>query len=72
MMWLWTAHRTAYDYSMGSDWDNRWRTGGAGPEVIAEAKIDAQSLLEGIQRFVSEKIQRFEKITAGAKESAEV
>lgn len=72
MMWLWTAHRTAYDYSMGSDWDNRWRTGGAGPEVIAEAKIDAQSLLEGIERFVSEKIQRFEKITAGAKESAEV
>ena len=40
--------------------------------MIAEAKIDAQSLLEGIERFVSEKIQRFEKITAGAKESAEV
>lgn len=59
MMWLWTAHQTSYNYAMGSDWDNRWRTGGSGDEIIEEAHLDAKHLLEGIQHFVAEKDQRF-------------
>jgi transketolase len=59
MMWLWTAHQTSYKYAMGSDWDNRWRTGGSGEEVIAEARIDAESLLAGINKFVAEREERF-------------
>jgi transketolase len=59
MMWLWTAHRTSYDYAMGSDWDDRWRTGGSGPEIVREAKLDPESLMAGIRRFVDEREQRF-------------
>ncbi|MDP6963228.1 MAG: transketolase, partial [Planctomycetota bacterium] len=64
MMWLWTAHQTAFKYSMGSDWDDRWRTGGAGDEVIAEAKIDADSLLAGINKFVADRDSRFAAASA--------
>jgi len=66
MMWLWTAHKTSFDYAMGSDHDDRWRTGGSGPEIIAEAKIDPASLLEGIGRFAKERDQRFEAASAPA------
>jgi transketolase len=38
-------------YSLTSDWDNRWRTGGLEPEVIAEAHLDPESIFGAIQRF---------------------
>ena len=50
-MWLWTAHSDAFKYSMGSDWDDRWRTGGSLEEIIVEAKLDPKSLWSGLQRF---------------------
>ncbi|TAH34445.1 MAG: transketolase [Planctomycetota bacterium] len=62
-MWLWTAHRTAYDYAMGSDWDNRWRTGGSVDEVVQEAHLDPAHLLEGIRRFAAERDQRLQSIS---------
>jgi len=58
-MWLWTAHKTSYAYAMGADWDDRWRTGGSGEEVIAEAHLDTESLRKGIQRFVVDREARF-------------
>ena len=58
-MWLWTSHKTSYAYAMGSDWDDRWRTGGSGEEVIAEAHLDTESLRNGIQRFVADREARF-------------
>jgi transketolase len=39
------------EYSMTSDWDNQWLTGGLEPDVIAEAHLDAPSILAGITRF---------------------
>lgn len=59
MMWLWTAHQTSFEYAMGSDWDNRWRTGGSGEEILEEAHLDPKSLLEGIKHFVADRDQRF-------------
>jgi transketolase len=53
-MWLWTANRASYDYAMGPDHDQRWRTGGSVDEIIAEAKLDPSSLQEGLSRFVAE------------------
>jgi transketolase len=43
------------EYSMTSDWDNQWLTGGLEPDVIAEAHLDPASILEGIQRFARER-----------------
>jgi len=63
-MWLWTAHQTSYAYAMGSDWDDRWRTGGSGDEIREEAHLDPAHLLEGIQRFVDEREARWEAASA--------
>ena len=45
-------------YSLTADWDNQWLTGGTEPDVIAEAHLDAQSILAGITRFANEREQR--------------
>lgn len=64
MMWLWTAHQTSFKYAMGPDWDNRWRTGGSGNEVLEEAHLDEKSLLEGINGFVADRAKRFAAASA--------
>jgi transketolase len=49
------------EYSMTSDWDNEWLTGGLEPDVIAEAHLDRASILAGIQRFARERDARIAK-----------
>jgi transketolase len=49
---------------MSSDWDNRWRTGGAVDEVLEEAHLSMDWLLRGIQRFVAERPARLERLRA--------
>jgi transketolase len=46
------------EYSMTSDWNNQWLTGGLEPEVIAEAHLDATSIFAGVQRFASSRGER--------------
>jgi transketolase len=43
------------EYSLTSDWDNQWLTGGLEPDVIAEAHLDAESIFRGIERFAGER-----------------
>jgi len=62
MMRQWLSSSVAYDYAMGSDWDDRWRTGGSIPEIIKEAHLDPASLLAGIERFANEREQRLAAI----------
>jgi transketolase len=45
-------------YSLTSDWDNQWLTGGLESDVIAEAHLDPASILAGIERFARERPQR--------------
>ena len=45
-------------YSLTSDWDNQWLTGGLEPEVIAEAHLDPESIYAGVQRFAQDREQR--------------
>jgi len=46
------------EYSMTSDWDDQWLTGGLEPDVIAEAHLDADSLFAGVQRFANARDER--------------
>ena len=46
------------EYSLTSDWDNQWLTGGLEPDVIAEAHLDVPSIVSGIKRFADERTQR--------------
>jgi transketolase len=48
-------------FSLTSDWDNQWLTGGLEPEVIAEAHLDQASIFAGIQRFAQAREQRLER-----------
>jgi transketolase len=46
------------EYSMTSDWDNQWLSGGLEADVIAEAHLDADSIFSGVQRFARERNNR--------------
>ena len=45
-------------YSLTSDWDNQWLTGGLEAEVIAEAHLDPESIFSGVQRFAQDRERR--------------
>jgi transketolase len=46
------------EYSLTSDFDNSWRSGGLEAEVIAEAHLDPDSIFAGVERFASEREHR--------------
>ena len=48
-------------YSLTSDWDNQWLTGGLEPDVIAEAHLDKESIFKGIERFARDRADRLGK-----------
>jgi transketolase len=51
-------------YSLTSDWDNQWLTGGLEPDVIAEAHLDPESIFKGIERFAADRAKRIATQTA--------
>jgi transketolase len=58
----WADGPLVREYSLSSDWDDRWRTGGSVDEVIAEAHLDQDSILSAISRFVAERPSRLARI----------
>jgi len=48
-------------YSLYADFDDRWRSGGTEPDVIAEAHLDEESIFQGIARFAWERASRLER-----------
>jgi transketolase len=45
-------------YSLTSDWDNQWLSGGLEAEVIEEAHLDSGTIFAGIERFARERSDR--------------
>jgi transketolase len=64
----WTAHAIVAEYSLASDWDNRWRTGGTVDEVVDEAHLGPGHILAGIKRFADERTSRLAKLRAAIPE----
>ena len=62
LMKNWISNRVVQEYSLSPDFDNRWRTGGSVDEIIAESKLDSQSLFEGIKRFANERNDRLNRL----------
>jgi transketolase len=56
------------EYSMTSDWDNQWLTGGLEADVIAEAHLDAESIFAGVRRFAEDRSKRIERQRGMVKE----
>ena len=46
------------EYSLYADHDDRWRTGGTEDDLIREARLDPDSILEGIRRFAEDREDR--------------
>ena len=62
LMHKWIANRVGENYSMAPDFDNRWRTGGSLDQIIAESKLDPDSLLIGIKRFANDREKRLKSL----------
>jgi transketolase len=62
LMHDWIANQTAEAYSLSSDWDDRWRTGGAVDELLDEAHLSPKWILEGIERFVRDRERRLDAL----------
>ncbi len=58
----WIANRVSEEYSMSSDWDNKWRTGGSVEEVVDEARLSPEWLLKGIEKFARDREKRLGRI----------
>ncbi len=54
----WLFNKTAEEFAMTADWDNRWRTGGTVDEVIDEAHLTPAWVLKGLERFVAARADR--------------
>jgi transketolase len=69
LMHDWLDNKVAEEYSLSSDWDNRWRTGGTVDELLAEAHLSPEWLLKGIERFVRERPQRLAALRTALEEA---
>ena len=60
----WMASDVCLDYTLSADWDDRWRTGGSVEDVIDEAHLSVEHIVEGIGRFIAEREDRLGRIDA--------
>ncbi len=58
----WIANPIVKEYSLSSDRDNKWRTGGSVEEIVEEAHLDPKHVFEGIEKFVKDRGKRLRKI----------
>jgi transketolase len=58
----WVDGPVAAEYSLSSDWDDRWRTGGTVDEVMEEAHLGPQHILDGIRRYAADRDDRLRRL----------
>lgn len=61
LMQDWAGGPLTREYSLSADFDDRWRTGGTVDEVMAESRLDAESILVAIERFAAERPKRLQR-----------
>jgi len=52
------------EYSLTSDWDNQWLSGGTEDDVIKEAHLDKDSIFDAVQRFAADHEERLSRQAA--------
>ena len=50
------------EYSLTSDFDDQWLTGGTEDDVIKEAKLDESSILEAVSKFANDYDDRMKRL----------
>ena len=51
------------EYSLVSDWNDEWLTGGSESEVLKDAKLDPESIFGAIKRFAGDRNERVNRQT---------
>ena len=69
LMFDWLPNHIAEEYSLSSDWDDRWRTGGSVDEIMEEAHLSPKFILAGVERFVREREPRLRRVIDAAQEA---
>jgi len=64
LMTDWIDPGVSFEYTLSSDWDDRWRTGGSVEEVLEEAHLSPAHILEGIRRFAKDRARRLGALKA--------
>ncbi|PJA28015.1 MAG: transketolase [candidate division Zixibacteria bacterium CG_4_9_14_3_um_filter_46_8] len=62
LMHDWICNKICEEYSLSSDWDDRWRGGGSVESVLEDAHLSPDWILRGIERFVIERKIRLAKL----------
>ena len=62
LMQDWADDPQVREYSLSSDWDDRWRTGGSVAEVIEEAHLDQAHILDALARFAADRPERLRRL----------
>jgi transketolase len=60
--WLYT--KIGEEYALSADWDDRWRTGGTLDEVLEEARLSPEDILQGVRRFAESRPERLARLQA--------
>ncbi|MEO8246314.1 MAG: transketolase [Chloroflexota bacterium] len=60
----WVDGPIAEEYSLSSDWDDRWRTGGTVDEVMDEAHLGPEHIVAAIERYVRDREPRLRRLRA--------
>jgi transketolase len=58
LMGNWMFNPYSEKYALSSDWDDRWRTGGTLDEVLDEAHLTPEWILEGMKKFAASQEDR--------------
>jgi transketolase len=66
----WTDGPALEEYSLSSDRDDRWRTGGTLDEVLDEAGLMPSQILEGIERFARDRERRHQVLERAVEATA--
>jgi transketolase len=60
----WVDGPLAKEYSLSSDWDDRWRTGGTVDEVMDEAHLGPDHIFDAISRYAADRDERHRQLRA--------
>jgi transketolase len=58
----WVDGPLAAEYSLSSDWDDRWRTGGTVDEVMDEAHLGPDHIFDAIARYAGDRDERHRRL----------
>jgi transketolase len=58
----WMVNPVVEEYSLSSDWDNRWRTGGSVEEIVDEAHLSPRWVWDGLIKFAESRPERLRRL----------